>query len=414
MRKTLLFLLTFCSTISFAQGTCATAVTVESGNTYNTGVINGTHIGGCFTGTVPANGKWYTFTTTSPGFMRVNTNIASNPVDGDSRISVFTGTCAALTCVAANDDVSETNYLSDLEFVTTANTTYYIQFDNRWGVDANNLNFEFTHVNGDCSNVSVYPYAKGLTSWKPEFACFTVFNASPTTRTWGWNNVNDVNGNLSPDQIINIFPPATAEIKNDWLFTKPFSFTEGNSYEVSIKFNSFNLNPNDLFPNDNIELFILDAPSSTATLQQSIYLNNAFAPATATVGALYSTAYNGVGTFVPSSTGTYYIGIKGSSTVANRTVLMLFDLNVSETLTINENKLSTFSIFPNPTYNSFSVSNDNNKNIQQISILDINGRLVKTFGANQNNYDISDLNTGIYMVEIKSEVGIETKKLIKK
>ena len=82
MKKTLLFLTFLFNFSLYAQGTCATALTVVSGSTYNTGVINGTHIGGCYTGTVPTNGIWYTFTTTAAGFMRINTNIPSNPTTG--------------------------------------------------------------------------------------------------------------------------------------------------------------------------------------------------------------------------------------------------------------------------------------------------------------------------------------------
>lgn len=413
MKKTLLFLTLLINFSLNAQGTCATALTVVSGSTYNTGMINGTHIGGCFTGTVPTNGNWYTFTTTAAGFMRINTNIPSNPTSGDSRISVFTGTCGSLTCVAANDDVSTTNYLSDLEFTTIANTTYFIQFDNRWGVDANNLNFEFTHVNADCSTVSSFPYSKGITDWKPEFACYSINNTTSTTRTWSWNNVNDINGDTVPDQILNIFPPATAEAKDDWLFTKGITLTQGVTYQISSKFNTFNLNTADLFPTDNLEIFVVDSPSPTATLSQSIYVNNAFAPGTTTVGALYSTSYNVNGSFTPTTTGTYYLAFKSTSP-ANRTVLMLFELGISENLSVGDNDLNKISLYPNPTSDVFSIETSNNQIISNVSITDINGRVVKTFGANQTSYDISDLNTGMYLVEIKSENGVETKKLIKK
>lgn len=414
MKKTLLFLTFLFNFSLYAQGTCATALTVVSGSTYNTGVINGTHIGGCYTGTVPTNGIWYTFTTTAAGFMRINTNIPSNPTTGDSRISVFTGTCSSLVCVAANDDVSTTNYLSDLEFTTTANTTYYIQFDNRWGLDANNLNFEFNHVNADCSIVSTFPYSKGITNWKPEFACYTISNALLTSRTWGWNNVNDINGDTVPDQIINIFPPATAEVKDDWLFSKGITLTQGVTYEISSKFNTFNLNSADLFPSDNLEIFVVDAPTPSATFSQSIYVNNSFAPGTTTVGSLYATAYNGNGTFTPTTTGTYYLAFKSTSP-ANRTVLMLFELGITESLSLDNLILNNTSLFPNPATQSFEISTGNQfGNIQQVSVTDINGRVVKSFGTNQSSYDISDLNTGIYMVEIRTENGVETKKLIKK
>jgi len=69
------------------------------------------------------------------------------------------------------------------------------------------------------------------------------------------------------------------------------------------------------------------------------------------------------------------------------------------------------SLYPNPTKESFSV---NGIDIPfSISITDIQGKLIKTFTNQLENYDISDLNAGIYFARIKSKKGKVTKKIIK-
>lgn len=411
MKKTLLFLLGLATSVGYSQATCATAQAITPG-TYNTGVINGTHIGGCFTGTVPANGNWYVFTTTSAGSARLNTNIASNPATGDSRISVFIGTCASLTCVAANDDVSTTNYLSDLTWFTAANTTYYIQFDNRWGADANNLNFEFSVLNADCTSASTFPLDYNLTNWNPNFTCFTINNVEPATRTWSYNSVNDVTGDTVPDQIINVFPPTTAEAKNDWLFSKALNLQAGTEYTFTAKFNSFNLaaaTPS----TDNLQLFVVNEPNPTPGFSQSIFANNGFAPGTTTVGQLYSTAYNGTGTFTPTTSGTYHIALHATS-AANRTVLMLFELGVSASLSVNDNKLIDFSLYPNPTKDILNIAFNSPSNLSEAIITDVQGRRVLSVQNPSETINVSNLTSGLYFLTLVADGVESTQKFIKK
>ncbi|MBU2939105.1 T9SS type A sorting domain-containing protein [Lacinutrix sp. C3R15] len=71
------------------------------------------------------------------------------------------------------------------------------------------------------------------------------------------------------------------------------------------------------------------------------------------------------------------------------------------------------SLAPNPTNNSFKI----NKEISNLKIFDITGKLVKTFSGDytQNtNFSVSDLSKGIYLVKIKNMSGqISTTKLVK-
>jgi len=148
MKKQLLIILSlFVSTASVqAQSSCATALPASLGS-------NTAAAGQSTTVPVPAhcqflggaeNFKWYTYTSGVDTSIRVSTVTTLN-TGLDTRISVFEGTCAGLTCVAYGDD--ESAYLSIVTFAATAGTTYYIVFDTYWGPTNMPIDFTLTQVN---------------------------------------------------------------------------------------------------------------------------------------------------------------------------------------------------------------------------------------------------------------------------
>ena len=82
------------------------------------------------------------------------------------------------------------------------------------------------------------------------------------------------------------------------------------------------------------------------------------------------------------------------------------------TLSVNEFELNNASIvaYPNPTTNSFQI--DSSVNIENVKLYNITGRLLKSFKASAN-YDISDLATGLYIVDIKTLLGSKVLKIVK-
>ncbi len=71
----------------------------------------------------------------------------------------------------------------------------------------------------------------------------------------------------------------------------------------------------------------------------------------------------------------------------------------------------TLVLFPNPTQNTFTVESE--FAVEQLEIVDISGKTVKTFGKNTTVYDISNLNNGTYFVRIQTANGTKTAQLIK-
>lgn len=150
MKKTLLltFITLVQTIVSFAQDNCASAIPISGPGTYSVGVINGVQPptfcapnGAIPSANIPA-GEWYAYTPSQNFAVNITSDIAVNNPRKDTRVHIYTGNCAALTCVAGDDD-SGTNYSSVVNLNVTAGTTYYIVWDNRWLNTTNNTGFSF-------------------------------------------------------------------------------------------------------------------------------------------------------------------------------------------------------------------------------------------------------------------------------
>ena len=81
--------------------------------------------------------------------------------------------------------------------------------------------------------------------------------------------------------------------------------------------------------------------------------------------------------------------------------------------TSEANAVKGVSIAPNPTYGDLNISTV--LNIKSIEILDMNGRIVKTFGADSKKLNLSSLQAGVYAVKVNTADGkSQITKFIKK
>ncbi len=68
-------------------------------------------------------------------------------------------------------------------------------------------------------------------------------------------------------------------------------------------------------------------------------------------------------------------------------------------------------IFPNPVKDVLTINYD--KAISQIDVYDVYGKLVKTFTTVGSTINVSDLSSGVYMLNMQTEEGIVVKKIVK-
>lgn len=112
---------------------------------------------------------------------------------------------------------------------------------------------------------------------------------------------------------------------------------------------------------------------------------------------------------------TIRVGIKCQT--ADAYMFMVDDFKVtSSTLKVNEFFSNKFTSYPNPANNVVTLSNDDNILVSEVTITDMNGRTIKTLKVNNLRevaVNVSDLNSGIYMMNIVTDSGKAVKKFIK-
>ncbi|HMC01180.1 MAG TPA: T9SS type A sorting domain-containing protein, partial [Flavobacteriaceae bacterium] len=85
--------------------------------------------------------------------------------------------------------------------------------------------------------------------------------------------------------------------------------------------------------------------------------------------------------------------------------------NQASTLSTNDVIEDLFSLYPNPASTSFQIT----KPVDNVSVYDITGKLVKAFKGNfpaRHELGVSELANGMYLVKIESLEGSTTKRLI--
>lgn len=111
-----------------------------------------------------------------------------------------------------------------------------------------------------------------------------------------------------------------------------------------------------------------------------------------------------------------YIAINCVS--ADAFALLIDDFKVTAQVLATEDFFkSNFAVYPNPATDMLNISSSNNATINAASITDINGRTVKTVSMNavsQAQINISDLTAGVYFLNVTSDAGTGTTKIIKK
>ena len=95
-----------------------------------------------------------------------------------------------------------------------------------------------------------------------------------------------------------------------------------------------------------------------------------------------------------------------------------FTLSFKEAvLSTEEQTLNNFSLFPNPTKDAITLRSNGLQNLSKLVILDLLGKVVRTIDLRsfnqQQTFDISNLNTGVYFFQITSESSSESFRVIK-
>lgn len=411
MKKiTILFLALLAFNLNYAQDTCATAQAITPGVTETITAIDGTELPlpDCAPnqGLNPrAAGEWYSFTATVNGVATVTSDLPGS-AGADTRLHVYEGTCASLTCIAGADDIDfPNNFLSEATFGISSGTTYYIAWDDQWG--AGGFDFVVTEVAANC-NIYGLPYNEVFDDPVQFFGCFSVEDVDGNGFDWITQQDLDLDGDMINETFAtNSMGADTGSNVNDWMISPGLMLTGGTEYELTTNYNVVNGTAT-----GSLEAFILDGPSSGANVVATLFSNSNF-----TTQGMFDTletmAYQEMDTFTPSSSGTFYIAYRSFGPSGGGFIL-LFDSILQSSLSTDEFAINGFNHYYNKNQSTLNLESSDLP-LNRIEIYSLLGQsvLVKELDATEESIDVSALNDGMYLTRVSINGNTETFKFIK-
>ncbi len=209
-----LFFLILFSISNFAQDNCSTAVPIVNAGTYSVGTINGTELPAIscnLTNTSASAAEWYAYTPSQNYSVTVTSDLIEN-ICLDTRLRIYSGTCASLTCIGGDDDSgnvtcssSGSSYLSRLTFNAIAGTTYYIVWDNRWS--SSGFNFQISEIPAGydpCTAATPINAGTTVVNSIDQTNIITSCSSSSLSKWYSYTPTINANVTLSSDLMVNI------------------------------------------------------------------------------------------------------------------------------------------------------------------------------------------------------------------
>jgi len=244
---------------------------------------------------------------------------------------------------------------------------------------------------GMTSTAVVAPYTYG-------FDNTLSYTADFWTGTW---STNATTGNPQAGAQM-VFSNNATTATNRWLFSRPIALQANSVNTITFYVRLFG----GALPQS---LRLTAATTNIAADHTNVIYNST---------TLVNTAWTQVtATFTPTTTGTYYFGFQHYSPAQATTVSLGLDtFAISSVLSTEDFNAKKLSVYPNPVKDIVNISNDANYSLQSVNITDLNGRTVKSIKLNGEasaQVNISDLSSGIYMMNISSDQGSIIKKIVK-
>lgn len=127
----------------------------------------------------------------------------------------------------------------------------------------------------------------------------------------------------------------------------------------------------------------------------------------------YSYTVAGLSGATPVKFAFRYFVTNGGPSGANSDIIGIDTFSVDRPLSTDSFFKNNFAVYPNPVNDVVNISSLNNSEISQVSISDINGRVVKEVNSNVSNISVGDLNAGVYFLKINTLEGVATTKFVK-
>ena len=245
------------------------------------------------------------------------------------------------------NDIMTQAYLAEEGFTPSTSGIYYIGVHaidataNGGGLLLFDLGVATEPMVPVCTEPASLPYSEDFSNGAPD--CWEYENTDAQAPEWTFNQNVDIDGDGTNDPFINLIPNNVSQReKDDWAFTNAISFLAGTEYLIELDYNALNLG--NAIASENFELVITDAQNSAAVVQtlatySDIGQQGEF-PGANNGNDLESMAYTASESFIPSSTGEYYVAVHATGASGNDAGgLLLFDVNVSVNIIPSDGQL---------------------------------------------------------------------------
>ncbi|MCS3871525.1 hypothetical protein J3D55_004441 [Chryseobacterium ginsenosidimutans] len=193
---------------------------------------------------------------------------------------------------------------------------------------------------------------------------------------------------------------STSGSANSWFFTRGVNLTAGTAYNISFKYAKGPFQE---------KLKVVYGTSATVAGMTNIIADYP----NITNNIVNSESIN----FTPTVSGIYYFGFNIYSNNFSFNILSIDDININEVANLATIETSgskdQIKIYPIPFSENITISDVTN--VKSISIIDVSGKLLKTFNKQTSTLDLKDLISGVYMVVLTMKDGSkQSVKVIKK
>ena len=266
----------------------------------------------------------------------------------------------------------------------------------------------------DCSNYGL-PYSENWANGNAFGSCYTVEDTNADMLSWLFNDVNDLDGDGTNDNFVDVFPQGAGVAKDDWLFTPPISGVANADYTVTITYNAVDFNAT---ANESFDLVITDTPSSTAITQSTIgsYSGITQSGLFGDTGGndLITQAYSSTAVYTAPADGDFHVAIHANTTAANSDVFFILSIELTETLSVEEFDRNNFTYSYNKNTDQLTIESSNLP-FDGIVLYSILGQKVIKRQLSETNevIDMSSLTDGIYLATVTINGSNKTLKVIK-
>lgn len=363
-------------------------------------------------------GVWYKFTGT--GFPVTISSCGG--VTWDNKLSVYTGSCGSLTCVAADDDDCDPGLQAVVDFASTAGTTYYILVHG-FGTAAGDFTLTLSTPECNACKGTDPPRVTGLTG---------------TTATISWNNVSGTSQyGYTVGTGLLLCPSNSTVINTSSTSANLTGLLPGTDYTVCVRANTCSggtsasawssvrfTTPGNCETPSQPSVSGLTSTSATLTWPAvagvTSYKYSRGSSSTCANGTLTTTGSNTVTLTGLTPGTTYYFcvqsdcGSSASGFVSAR-FTTLATPSGSRPAGTNEGDLMEYSVYPNPANEDINLALNNfpaGKNVNVQIINQLGQTMVTHRFTNENNHvetiKVDQLPDGIYIMSVQA-AGTEQK-----